>query len=134
MGSALFELFSDIYIQYLGETLLNNLNFKCWLGYVDDTLILINNYTNISWAFNIANFINPHIQLMAETKHDNKLTFDDLLITRFKSHFQNSVYEKGCAVLVPSHALSNHPYNTVKMWAIHIDTHRVFNTCSYGDS
>ena len=57
MGNPLSPILSGIYMHYFEEKLLNLLNFKCWLCYVDDTFILIDNPFDINHILQVANSV-----------------------------------------------------------------------------
>ena len=61
MSNHLFPILSDKCMNYFKEKLLNLLNNKCWLGYVDDTFILIENLFDTNHIFQVSNSIDAHI-------------------------------------------------------------------------
>lgn len=57
---------------------------------VGDTLILIDNTINIPSILNIINSTHPHNQFNAKIEHNCKISFLDVSVMRFKSHFQTT--------------------------------------------
>ena len=54
MCNSLAPILSDIYMHYFEEKLLNLLNFKCWMRYVDDAFILIEKTFDINHVLKVA--------------------------------------------------------------------------------
>ena len=87
-------------MHYFEEKLLNLLNFKCWMRYVDDTFILIENPFDINHVLKVPNSVDSHIQFTFEL-WDNTLPFLDVLVIKCDSFFKTCVYRKPFSVSCP---------------------------------
>ena len=75
MGNPLSPILSDIYIHYFEEKLLSLLNFKCWLQYIDDAFIFIDNHFDINYILQVAISVDSHIQFTFELQDSNTFPF-----------------------------------------------------------
>ena len=116
-------------MHYFEIKLLKMLNFKCWMCYVDDTFILIENPFDINHVLKVANSVDSHIQFTFELEDSNTLPFLDVLVIKCDSSFKTCVYRKPFSVSCPPHALSNHPANQ-KISAFYTYVYRALNICS----
>ena len=67
------------------------LNFKCWLHYVNDTFILIENPFDINYVLQVKNSVDSHIQYTFELENSNVLPFHDVLVIKCDSSFKMCV-------------------------------------------
>ena len=96
-------------MHYLGEKLLSLLNFKCWLQYIDDAFIFIDNHFDINYILQVAISVDSHIQFTFEIEDYNSFAFLTVLVIKCDSYFKTCVHRKPFSVSCPPHALSNHP-------------------------
>ena len=98
-------------MHYFGEKIINLLNFKCWLHYVDDTFIFVENPFDTSAILEISNNIDPHIHFTFKLENHGQFPFLNVLVTRCDSFYKTCVYRNLFSVSNSPYALANYPPN-----------------------
>ena len=85
-----------------------------WLRYVDDTFILWSHQEDIWILLDHVNSVEPSIQFTMEKEQDNRLSFQDVLITLTEQGFKSSVYQKPNFTRQYLNFNSHYPYKVKK--------------------
>ena len=101
MDYPLSPTLSAIHVHYFEDKLLNLLNFKCWLRYVDDIFVLIENPFDIDHVLQVAKSVDSHIQFMFEFEDSNTHPFHDALVIKCDYSFKTCVYREHFSVSSP---------------------------------
>jgi hypothetical protein len=99
MGAPTSSIFSEIYLQYMGNTLiydvLQKTRIEGYFRYVDDILIVYNvNLTNINEIHNRFNSISPDLNFTLELEQDDGLNFLDLTIKKMTTKMIFDIHRK----------------------------------------
>jgi len=99
MGAPTSSIFSEIYLQYMGNTLiydvLQKTRIEGYFRYVDDILIVYNeNLTDINEIHNRFNSISPDLNFILELEQDDGLNFLDLTIKKTTTKMIFNIYRK----------------------------------------
>jgi hypothetical protein len=134
MGSPASSVLSEIYLQYIESSYINDILLQNhiigYFRYVDDILIIYNNtITNIKEVFNLFNNVTPELKFTMEEDTDNQINFLDLTIQKEKKKntFTTKIYRKPTATdsIIPAdschpqeqkHAAINHKINRMNSY------------------
>ena len=75
-------------------TKLKELGVKCWLRYVDDTFVVIEDHNNIKSIIDLLNSQHPNIKFTSEEESNNRLAFLDVQVVKINSRLHTTIYRK----------------------------------------
>jgi len=129
MGAPTSSILSEIYLQYLENTKIQNILMKPgiegYLRYVDDILLIYNkNQTDIGEIVLSFNSLTPSLNFTLEQETDNKLNFLDITIIKVAGRISFDIYRNPTTtdVVIPND--SCHPQEH-KMAALRYFLNRV---------
>ncbi len=98
MGSPLGPTFANIFMNNLESKFLNDCPSEflpvTYHRYVDDTLTSFSDLSHAQLFLNYINQIHPNINFTMDIESDNKISFLDILITRFNNKLFKNVFRK----------------------------------------
>ena len=98
MGGCISPLLADIFLGYHEQIWFNNCpsEFKpvYFKRYVDDTFLLFRSSTHINLFLNYLNSQHAAICFTCDREENNKISFLDVNIHKFDTHFETSLYRK----------------------------------------
>jgi hypothetical protein len=114
MGSPISGTMTEIFIQYLEDSLINHLldskSISFYSRYVDDILIIYDSsYTNPNAITQYANTTHNNLQINPTPENAGQINFLDLTITRKTTNLEIDIFRKPTTTNTTINYLSNHP-------------------------
>ena len=97
MGSPLGPLFANIFMDSFEKKImpqLVNLGLKCWLRYVDDTFIILEDKSNIKPIIDLLNIQHPNLRFTSEEELNDRLAFLDVHVVKVNDRLHTKIYRK----------------------------------------
>lgn len=113
MGHPTSAILSEIFMQELENVFVPNLIEKFgvifYCRYVDDSLLILNEDTNINELLNYMNNVHSNITFTSETEDNGKINFLDLTLIRQNNSIEFDIYRKPTNTDITIHSTSLHP-------------------------
>lgn len=104
-------------------------NFKCYLRYVNEIFILIEQNFDLSHLISLTNSINSSIQFTYEAECSNTFPFPNILVSEVTPVFSTSVFRKDDSNYILLHVKSSHPWQK-QILAFYSYVYRAVKLCS----
>jgi hypothetical protein len=130
MGAPTSATLSEIYLQNLECTKIIQIltdNILGYFRYVDDILIVYDDFTDIHKVYKTFNSLAPTIKFTMETENDNKINFLDITIHKERNSFSFNIFRKPTAtdIIIPKDSCNppEHKHAAIRYLLNRMDTY-----------